>query len=167
MIHHQIYKNAHIELEPLQANHALFIKSLLNTRGWIHNIGYRHIHTIADASNYIQKIHQAPLTYYWVIKHLPSQQCVGLNTILIRNYLPHADIGFALLPQFMGKGIAFEASQLLLQHQINQSGTLNGITIPSNTASINLLTKLGMHYKRSIHINIIGNSKSTTTASPT
>ncbi|MBL7925724.1 MAG: GNAT family N-acetyltransferase [Bacteroidia bacterium] len=150
MIHQLSYQTTDLQLLPLQKAHATFIKLLLNTTGWLNNIGNRHVYTLNDAHRYIEKTEQIPAAYYWVIFHKQTQQCVGLNTMLKRNYLPHADIGFALLPQFMGKGIAYQSTQILLQKQLPIWGTIAGITLPANSPSINLLTKLGLVFKRSM-----------------
>ena len=58
--------------------------------------------------------------------------------------LPLPDFGFALLPDHFRRGYAYEASRSHLQYaQANGLVKLLAITLPSNLASIGLLTKLG------------------------
>lgn len=65
-----------------------------------------------------------------------------------RDFLTHADIGFAFLPQFTGKGYAYEATnalvKFLFEHEIED--TIMAITNMDNVPSIKLLEKIGMQF---------------------
>lgn len=134
-----------------EKDHA-FVKALLNTKGWIEFIGDRHIHSEEDAKNYIRKIQSTPHLSYWVVRQITDQAPVGIISFLKRTYLDHFDIGFAFLPEYSGKGYAYEAANHVLT-TILKSGlhkTVLATTYPHNSKSIALLQKLGMILKGEI-----------------
>ena len=64
--------------------------------------------------------------------------------------LEHTDIGFALLPDYEGKGFGYESSKVILE--LAQSKfhlkKVYGITLEHNTGSIKLLEKLGLSFEK-------------------
>ena len=137
-------------LRKIEVTDAPFFYELFNSKGWLAFIGDRNIKTIADAEKQI------------IEKYIPSYTINGYGSYLVldkttmipvgtcgmykRDNLEHPDIGFAFLPQFIGKGYGFEASYAILK---NAKNTLNlskvlAFTVPHNTASIKLLEKLGL-----------------------
>jgi [ribosomal protein S5]-alanine N-acetyltransferase len=141
--------------EPLSTAHAEFIKELLNTEGWLKFIGDRNIHSIVDAESYVNRIKNTKEFYYWVVKIKETEEPIGIITFLQRDYLPHPDIGFAFLPNYHGKGYAYEASHMLLQKLMtnNRYSKVLATTLPANTSSIRLLEKLGMVFENEIFEN--------------
>ena len=69
-----------------------------------------------------------------------------------RETLPHTDIGYAFLPEFMGKGYAYESSQALMKYAKTtlKLSPILGITAKNNASSQNLLKKLGLSYIKPI-----------------
>jgi [ribosomal protein S5]-alanine N-acetyltransferase len=141
-----------LHLQSLAATHAPFILELLNSPGWLTYIGNRNIHNLADAANYIEKIKAMEQVHYWVVQQHPQQAAMGVVTLIKRPYLPHPDIGFAFLPAYQGRGYAGQAVQLVLQYLLSKGihSTLLATTLPTNTASIKLLLKLGFQFQSSI-----------------
>jgi RimJ/RimL family protein N-acetyltransferase len=132
-----------------------FMFELLNTEGWINNIGNRNINTLADATSYIEKINSNPNYLYLVFRLKETKHPLGLVTLIKRDYLEDCDIGFALLPQFQNKGFAFEASSKFME-VIVKDGQINkvvAITLPDNLNSIKLIEKLGLNYEKTITEN--------------
>jgi len=87
---------------------APFVYELMNTPGWLKFIGYRGIDEVLDAENFIK---EKFLTSYrdwgyglWKMEVAKSGQAIGMMGFVKRDTLPHPDIGFALLPEFEGKG---------------------------------------------------------------
>lgn len=138
-------------LNPLTVTDADFILQLLNTEGWKQFIGNRLVTTLEDAIAYIERIVGNANTIYWVVKLKPNETPIGLVTLIKRDYLSHADIGFALLPEYTGKGHAYEATEAILKHTIEMGETtLQAITLPENTTSVKLLKKLGFVFEKEI-----------------
>lgn len=71
---------------------------------------------------------------------------IGICGFVQRDYLEFPDIGFAILPQFEGKGYTYEASLALMEFGKNELKfkTILGITDEENLASQHLLLKLGL-----------------------
>jgi RimJ/RimL family protein N-acetyltransferase len=131
-----------------------FIRQLVNTKGWLEFIGDRNVHSQEEAIAYINKILNSPNIYYWVVTIKESKTPIGIISFLKRDYLEHFDIGFAFLPEFMGKGYAYEAAKEVLS-LVRTNPVYNPVlatTIPSNTSSINLLTKLGLHFEKQLTV---------------
>ncbi|GAB4091371.1 DHCW motif cupin fold protein [Flaviaesturariibacter terrae] len=132
-----------------------FIRQLVNTEGWLRFIGDRNVHSDADAVGYIQRMLGNSDATVHVIRLRASGTAVGITTLIRRPYLDHPDIGFALHPDFEGKGYAHEASAALLE-SLAASGSLSevlAITLPGNARSIGLLERLGLQQARRETIN--------------
>lgn len=139
-------------VEPISENEALFVLKLLNTEGWIKYIGNRNINSESDAIAYIKKINEDPGITYWAVKLKPEKIAIGVVTLIKRDYLDYNDIGFAFLPDFEGKGYAFEAANAVLLALLN-GGCLDyvvAITLKDNPSSIRLIEKLGLQFERTI-----------------
>ena len=143
-----------LELSLLKNEDAVFIEELVNTEGWLKFIGDRNIHCISDAESYIQKITDNPDIHYWVIRTKEIQTPTGVISFIKRDYLQHWDIGFALLPNTMGKGYASEATIKILKHYAvtgNHQQFLATV-MSSNTSSVKLLEKLGLRFEKEITV---------------
>lgn len=131
-----------------------FIIELTNTEGWLRNIGDRHTKTEAGAIAYLQK---GPIKSYattgfglWKLSLKSSGKDIGICGCFQRDIFDFPDMGYALLPALEGKGYATEAAigsrdYVLSHHEVNN---LIGITEPDNLASIHVLEKLDMTYRK-------------------
>jgi RimJ/RimL family protein N-acetyltransferase len=141
-----------LRLEPLSAEDGNFIYELVNSDGWLKFIGDRNVKSINDAHEYIANILSSETVSYWVVKLTASGEKLGVITLIQKDYLDHPDIGFAFLPQFAGKGYAYESANELLNHLRNNKSkqTILACTLPENTKSIRLLERLGLVFSRKI-----------------
>lgn len=132
-----------------------FIKSLVNSKGWIENIGDRNIHSKQDALAYIDKILNTENFYYWVARIEEANKPIGIISFLKRSYLENFDIGFAFLPDFNNKGYAYEAASAVLTmvSKLPEFNIVLATTLFSNESSIKLLTKLGFRFKEEIELD--------------
>src|SRR5450755_3988241 len=103
-----------LNLEKLNIDDYDFINVLVNSKGWIENIGDRNIHSKNDAIVYINKILETENFFYWVVRTKDANTSIGIISFLKRSYLENFDIGFAFLPQFSNNGYAFEAAKAVL-----------------------------------------------------
>jgi RimJ/RimL family protein N-acetyltransferase len=139
-----------LSLDILTVDDYDFLQTLVNTKGWIENIGDRNIHSKNDAIVYINKILTTENFYYWVVRTKVAKKPIGIISILKRSYLEHFDIGFAFLPDFSNKGYAFEAAKaiLLMVSVLPEFNIVLATTLYSNNNSIKLLTKLGFRFEK-------------------
>lgn len=77
---------------------------------------------------------------------------VGICGLFRRKNLEDPDIGFAVLPEYCGRGLAGEAAAAVVAHARNDLGIscLTAIVSPGNAASIGLIEKLGLTFERGI-----------------
>lgn len=138
--------------EELSLSDAPFIFELLNTPGWKQFIGERHVHNLQDANAYVHKIMANPAVTYFMLKLNNSKIPIGMLSIIKRDYLPHHDIGFAFLPEYTGKGFAYEAASALLKHPATPAAhaKILATSLKENVRSIRLLEKLGLVFEKEI-----------------
>ena len=137
-----------LTVRPIQLGDAPFMHKLMNTKGWLEFIGDRHIHNIPQAEAYIQKMLDHPGYYYHLIEEKEGAIPVGVLSFMHRENEDYPDLGFALLPDYMGNGFAYEASHEFL-NQLDKSGQYKkviALTKPNNTGSMKLLEKLGFRF---------------------
>ncbi|MEL6918196.1 MAG: GNAT family N-acetyltransferase [Bacteroidota bacterium] len=138
-------------IEKANLTDAPFFLELLTSPNWLQYIGDRGISTEEDAQEYIQKsllgsYHKHGYGLYKV--SLKSTKLpIGITGFVKRDYLDHADIGFAILPKYGRKGYTFEASQAIMAYgKVHlKLHPILGITTEENTASKSLLVKLGLN----------------------
>src|SRR5689334_3796325 len=97
-----------------------FIIELVNTPGWIENIGDRNIHTNEDAERYLRN---GPMKSYvmhgfglYLVEKKEDNISIGMCGIIRRANLDGPDIGFAFLPEYEGKGYALEVAAATLRY---------------------------------------------------
>ena len=132
-----------LHIRPVTLEDADFMLNLLNSPGFIRFIGDRQVRTVEEAEAYIANLISDPNITYWVIRNKETKDCFGVVTWVKRDYLPAPDLGYALLPEFEGKGYAFEASQTWLTYQKREHASVLAICQADNASSIKLLLKLG------------------------
>ncbi|MDA1199972.1 MAG: GNAT family N-acetyltransferase [Bacteroidetes bacterium] len=105
------------EIGPLDA---AFIQKLTNTPGWLQHIGDRGTRTIEGSLAYIERAYTEPYARVgfglWAVVNRSSQQPMGVCGLVSRPDAPAPDLGFALLPEFEGRGWIRSASRIVLSH---------------------------------------------------
>lgn len=151
-----IFETERLEFRQLNLNHAEFIIKLLNSPGWLQYIGDRGVKTHSDAVDYLMK---GPLKSYkdfgyglWLVQLKKITTPIGLCGLIKRDYLEDADIGFAFLPDYTGKGYGYEAVMATLEVAKSHYHLkrIVAITSKNNQASISLLQKTGFHFETTI-----------------
>lgn len=93
----------------------------------------------------------------WMLRTLEGDFSVGRVVLrwLMAGAVHDVEIGFALLPDYWGQGLATEAGRFCLRLARLELGleTLVGATTPANHASQNVLRKLGLRRESEIEIN--------------
>src|SRR5436190_14229265 len=115
---HKIADTERLVIRQLTTGDSSFILELLNTPGWIRYIGDRGVHSLDDATKYIEK---GPLASYqsngfglWIVTQKESGSPIGMCGLLKRDYLQNPDLGFAFLPEQSDKGYALETVRTVL-----------------------------------------------------
>jgi RimJ/RimL family protein N-acetyltransferase len=92
----------------------------------------------------------------WVLRERGRFDVIGRA---ILRYLPlqgirEVEVGFALYPQFWGRGLATEVAETCTAIAWRDLGarSLVGVTTPTNRASQRVLLKIGFHYERDVVI---------------
>jgi RimJ/RimL family protein N-acetyltransferase len=147
-----ILETERLHLKEFTTGDAKFIIELVNTPGWIKFIGDRNIKTEEQAISYLEN---GPLKSYGLngfglsMVELKSEKTpVRMCGIIRRDNLEGPDIGFAFLPEFTGKGYAYEIANATLGFAKEQLKLqiIFAITVPQNKTSIKLLVKIGMKF---------------------
>lgn len=135
-------------IEPLVTHDDAFILNLLNQPSFIDNIADKGVRDITGAQQYIVDGPQASYQRFgfglWKVSTLEQRQPIGLAGLLKRDYLQYPDLGYALLPEFTGKGLAYEANQAVLSWAKSAGyARILAICNADNQPSHRLLLKLG------------------------
>ena len=136
-------------LRRFTAEDASFIVGLFNDEAFLRFIGDKGVRTEADAVSYIEREYIASYSrngfgsYCVLRKH--DGVPVGSCGLLLRDWLPDADLGYAFLPAYWGQGYAVEAARGVIEHAVNSLGMrrIVAITDPENIDSMKVLSRVG------------------------
>jgi [ribosomal protein S5]-alanine N-acetyltransferase len=152
------FETERLLLKPASVEDAAFVFELLNTPKWLQYIGDRNVNSIEDAEAYIKnrmlpQFERLGYGNYIVIRKSDNIK-IGSCGLYDREGLQGIDIGFAFLPEYEGKGYAYEAATTILDAGVHifEIKKINAITLPSNFSSQKLLEKLGLKYIELIKI---------------
>jgi [ribosomal protein S5]-alanine N-acetyltransferase len=149
----EILDTPRLTLRQVAPSDASFLLRLLNDPAWLENIGDRGVRSPAAAEVYIRnhiRAHYQTYGYGLYAVQLKAQALpIGLCGLLKRDFLPAPDLGFALLPEYVGAGYACESARALLMHAQNNLGIsrLYAIVKRGNHRSISLLGRLGFRHQ--------------------
>ena len=153
-----ILETERLQLRQFSVEDAEFIFRLLNEPSFIQNIGDKAVRTLDDARSYILT---GPMASYqkfgfglWLIEAKGSDEPVGICGLLKRDQLEDIDIGYALLPEFSGKGYAVESALGAMEYADSIGfNRVVAIVNPDNERSIRLLEKIGFEFERMIRLS--------------
>jgi RimJ/RimL family protein N-acetyltransferase len=138
-----------LRIRPFVVEDAPFILRLLNEPSFITNIADRGIRSLADAEHYLR---EGPIASHlrhghalWHVRLAETDVPIGMAGLLKRDTLDRPDLGYALLPEYVGQGLAREATDAVMTYAQSTLGLLRiaAIVNPDNTRSIRLLDQLG------------------------
>lgn len=154
-----VIKTERLALYKATFDDAQFIYQLLNDPTFIENIVDKGIKTLDDAKNYIQKslINSYNKNGFGLyITRLKSDNTpIGLCGLVKRDELEWPDVGYALLPKFVGKGYASEVAKASIDYGTSELGIkkIVAVTSEKNIGSIKVLEKVGLKREKVIEIN--------------
>ena len=147
-----------LRLREFTINDSKFIIELVNSPGWLEFIGDRNIKTEEQAKTYLEN---GPIKSYKengfglsMVETKSDKTPIGMCGIIKRGNLENPDIGFAFLPEFTGKGFAFEIANatMMFAKDFLKLPVILAITVPENIKSIKLLEKLGLKFSKTIKL---------------
>lgn len=153
-----VIETERLVLKEFSADDAEFIFRLLNSPGWLKYIGTRNINSLEDAGSYIvNKIVQGYKDNsfgFYLAQIKRTNEKTGMCGLVKREGLDNIDIGFAFLPEYEGKGYAFEAASAVMDYAKNtlEIKQVAAITLPDNSKSVKILEKLGMRPVKNIRL---------------
>ncbi|KAB2881254.1 GNAT family N-acetyltransferase [bacterium] len=146
----QILETDRLIIRELNSHDAEFILKLVNTPAWLKFIGDRGVKNLDDAKKYIEN---GPVKSYadngfglYLMELKNEKAPIGMCGLIKRDFLPDPDIGFALMPEFEGKGYGYESASAVLSYGQRQLGLAKivAVTVRENVNSIHLLEKIGL-----------------------
>ena len=136
---------------------AAFFLELVNTPNFIKYIGDRNLKTVEDAKTYLKNgtlksYEDFGFGFYKLLLKEENNKAIGTCGLVKREQLDNVDIGFAMLPEYEGKGFGYESCIAVLklakeQFKLNK---ILAITLPTNNNSIKLLEKIGLSYEKRV-----------------
>lgn len=135
---------------------APFILELLNTPTWLQFIGDKGVKNLEDAENYLKngslKSYEENGFGFYLVAEKLTNKAIGMCGFIKRQELEDVDLGFAFLPDFIGKGFGYEIAQSTLEFgkEVLKLGRIIAIVNPRNAASNALLQKLGFVFEKTI-----------------
>lgn len=145
-------------LRPTGIQDAAFWLQLVNSPKWLLHVGDRQVRTEEAARQYIRERMEPQLRRYgygnFTLFLKPDRIPVGVCGLYKREGLDGVDIGFAILPEWEGRGLVKEAARAVMDaaFRIYRLPLLSAITTPDNHASRRILEGLGMSFQRIIRI---------------
>ena len=155
----KVLETERLILRRASADDGEFILELLNDPAWLRFIGNKSVRTIDDARAYIARTlvgSYERLGFGLYVTELKAGGApIGLCGLIKRDSLDDVDVGFAFLPQFRGRGYAYEASAAVVAYGRSAFGfkRLVAITSADNYVSAGLLEKLGFKFERTVKLS--------------
>ena len=153
-----IVKSDRLSLRKIDTDDAAFMLRLLNDPEFIQYVGDKKARDLESAKTYIL---EGPVASYqnfgfglYLVELNDDRAPIGICGILKRDFLDHADLGFALMPGYRGCGYAFEAAQATIELARSdlKLSRIVAFTAMNNTRSIKLLERLGMSFDRMVDL---------------
>lgn len=136
-----------------------FILELVNSPKWLEFIGDRNIKTTFEAKEYLKngllKGYKENGYGLWMVVLKGTDIPIGMCGLVNREILEDIDIGFAMLPEYLGLGYGFEIASATVRYAINnlKLNKIVAITNTDNIASIKLLNKIGLHFEKTLNLS--------------
>ena len=139
-----------LRIGPVTTDDADIMLAIWNDPAFIHNVNDKGVRTLEEARDAIatgpQKMFaEHGVGPFWMELREDGTR-IGICGLFKRENIEYPDIGFALLPDWVGKGFAGEAAQAVVQYarDVLELPALTAIVSPRNAPSIRLIEKLGL-----------------------
>ena len=139
-----------------------FLFQQLTQPSWLQYIGDRGVTSPEDARRYIESktLEQYRTLGYGMnlVQLRATGEPIGVCGLVRREYLPHPDLGFALLEDYWGRGYATEAAAAVVEHARRVLGIrhLMAITTTTNDRSGRVLARTGFRLENDAYLTPAG-----------
>jgi ribosomal-protein-alanine N-acetyltransferase len=146
-----VLETERLVLREVEEADAAFVLDLLNSAGFIENIGDRGVRTQDEAAAYIRDrvigSYQTHGFGMWLV--VEAKRPIGLAGLVKREGLDDPDVGYAFIADAWGRGYAQEIAAAVMRHAREKLGLgrLAAITTPENYASMAVLRKVGFTFQ--------------------
>jgi RimJ/RimL family protein N-acetyltransferase len=145
-----------LKLRAVTVDDSELMLAVWNDPAFIQNVTDRGIRTDEQAreaiTNGAQKLFEDYGYGPYCMSLKSDDSMIGICGLFKRDNLDDPDIGFAVLPDYCGKGYAGEAAIAVVEYARSKLGidNLTAIVSPTNAPSIGLIEKLGLTFERMI-----------------
>ncbi len=155
----KILETDRLALRWFDPSDAAFVLELFNDPAFLQFIGDKNVHSLSEAKDHIEN--RLAKSYadngfgLNLVSLKDNHAPIGMCGLINRDELDDVDIGYAYLPDYCGKGYAFEAAAAVLAHGQDTLGIekIVAITALDNIQSVKLLKKLGLSWQKIIKMN--------------
>jgi len=143
-----------LRLRWLTLDDADLMLAIWNDPAFVRFVGDRGIRTLGEARDEMAAGALALYTSYgfgpYRMALKDDDTAIGICGLFRRENLDDPDIGYGVLPEYCGKGYAYEAARAVMEHARADLDLprLVAIISPDNEASIGLIRKLGLRFER-------------------
>jgi RimJ/RimL family protein N-acetyltransferase len=154
----KILETERLALRHMTVEDAEFFLELINSPGWLANIGDRGRRTVEEAAQYIADVYVPSYAKngfgFYVVELKETGEPLGISGLIKRDSLPDVDIGFAFLERHWGRGYAAESAAAVLDYGLNVLNIprIVAITKQTNDASGRVLERIGLKFERLIKL---------------
>ena len=147
-----------LELRWLSVDDAPMMLAVWNDPAFVRFVGDRGVRSLEEAEvamrDGLLRLYDEHNYGPFVVIRREDGTNMGICGLFRRDGLDEPDIGFALLPEYCGKGFGYESSAAVIQHARDslELPRVLAIVSPENSTSIALLEKLGLSYERPIRL---------------
>jgi RimJ/RimL family protein N-acetyltransferase len=148
-----------LTLHWMTVDDAPFMLVLLNEPSFHEFIGDRGVRTLDEARQYLLNGTLASYGFngfgLYLVREREIGTPIGICGLVQRTGLDDADLGFALLPAYWGRGFAVEAATAVLEHATHDLGLLRVVAIAAsgNTRSVRVLEQVGFRFERMVQLS--------------
>jgi len=147
-----VIETARLELGAIGEDDADIMLAIWNDPAFIRNVSDRGIRTLEEARDAVRSGAQKLFEDYgygpyWMRLKSDGTR-IGICGLFKRENLDDPDIGFAVLPDWVGQGYAGEAAAAVVAYARDELRlpALTAIVSPGNKPSIGLIRKIGMRF---------------------
>lgn len=143
-----------LTMRRLTLDDAELMLAVWNDPAFYEHVGNREIYTVEEAH---EALNGGALQLYAKYGYGPFRVALRENDLPIgtcglfrREGFADPDIGWSILPEFVGKGYGYEAASAVLQYAFDDVGLTRVVAFitDTNAPSIGLARKLGLRYER-------------------